>query len=254
MAVRMQSKQGWDRDRIGSAIGVAAIHAAVGYLLIVGTGTMTIRDPAPSLRVFDVVEPPPPPPPIEEPEPAPVQAEVEEGAAAPPGLKAQPSPVVVEPPKVRLPVPPPPVVAARVAGVGAAPSAGASEIAGPGPGAGGVGNGTGSGRSGNGAGGGGVISRARLVGGRMINKDYPRAAGDVGAEGTVVVRLDVDEGGRASGCRVTSSSGNADLDATTCRLAEQRFRYEPARNAVGEAVADVAGWSQDWWIGARKRR
>ena len=252
MAVRMQGKQGWNRDRIGSAIGVAAIHAAVGYLLIVGTGTMTIRDPTPTLKVFDVVEAPPPLPPIEEPEPAPAQAEVEEGAAAPPGLKAQPAQVVVPAPKVRLPLPTPPIVAVPVAGVGAAPSAGASEIAGPGPGAGGVGTGTGSGSEG--AGGGGVVSRARLVGGRMVHNDYPDAAGDAGAEGTVVIRLNVDADGRASGCRVTSSSGNADLDATTCRLAEQRFRYEPARDARGQAVADVAGWSQDWWIGARKRR
>ncbi len=236
-----------------SAAAVATVHAGIAGLLFLGSGVGPNRDAVQPLKVFDVVEPLPPAP-IEEPAPAPVHADVEEGAAAPPGLKAQASPVVVEQPKVRLPVPPPPVVAAPVAGVGAAPSAGASEVAGPGPGAGGVGVGTGSGGSGNGAGGGGVVSRARLVGGRMVHKDYPDAAGDVGAEGTVVIRLDVSVDGRASGCRVTSSSGNRDLDATTCRLAEQRFRYEPARNARGDAVADVAGWSQDWWIGARKRR
>lgn len=249
----LQARQGWDRDRVRSVLGVAAIHAAVGYLLIAGTGTMTIRDVAPALKLFEVAEPPPPPP-VEEPVPAKVEAQADEGAAAPPGLKAQASPVVVEPPKVRLPLPPLPVVAAPVAGIGAAPSAGAAEIAGLGPGAGGAGNGTGSGGSGSGAGGGGAVTRARLVGGRMVHKDYPDAAGDVGAEGTVVVRLNVGADGRTSGCRVTSSSGNADLDSTTCRLAEQRFRYEPARNARGEPVADVAGWSQDWWIGNRRRR
>lgn len=247
------ARQRWDRDRLLSAAAVAAVHAGIGGLLFLSTGITVIHESGRALKVFDV-PPEPPPPPVPEPVPAKAQAEVAEGAAAPPGLKAQASPVVVEPPKVRLRLPPPPVVAAPVAGVGAAPSAGASEIAGPGTGAGGVGNGTGSGRSGTGAGGGGVVSRARLVGGRMVHKDYPDAAGDVGAEGTVVVRLNIDENGRASGCRVASSSGNADLDATTCRLAEQRFRYEPARNALGEAVADVAGWSQDWWIGARKRR
>lgn len=246
--------QDW-RDRVRSVAGVAAIHAAVGYMLIAGTGMTRFVEPERRLKLFDVLEaPPPPPPPIPEPVPADVKSNVEEGAAAPPGLKARPSPVVVVPPKVRLPLPPPPMAVAPVAGVGAAPSAGASEIAGPGPGAGGVGNGTGSGRSGDGAGGGGAVARARLVGGRMVNKDYPDAAGDVGAEGTVVVRLNVGADGRASGCRVTSSSGNADLDATTCRLAEQRFRYAPARNARGEPVADVAGWSQDWWIGDRRRR
>lgn len=255
MAGRMlQPCQRWDRDRIRSVLAVVVIHALAASVLLAGSGDGPLRrDRENRLRLFEVA-PEPPPPPLPEPVPAEVKSEVEEGAAAPPGLKAQPVPVVVVPPKVRLPLPPPPVVAAPVAGVGVAPSAGSSEIAGPGPGAGGVGNGTGSGRSGDGAGGGGAVTRARLVGGRMVHKDYPDAAGDVGAEGTVVVRLNVGSDGRASRCRVTSSSGNADLDATTCRLAEQRFRYAPARNARGEAIADVAGWSQDWWIGNRGGR
>lgn len=233
--------------------GVAAIHAAVGYLLIADAGGTRLVEPERPLKLFDIVEPPPPPP-IEEPVLAATEPEPEEGAAAPPGLKAQASPVVAPLPKVRLPVPPPPVVAATVGGLGAATSAGASEISGPGPGAGGIGSGTGSGRSGLGAGGGGAVTRARLVSGRMVNRDYPDAAGDAGAEGTVVVRFTVGTDGRASGCRVTRSSGNADLDATTCRLVEQRFRYTPARDASDRPVADVAGWSQDWWIGDRRRR
>lgn len=242
-------------DRLKSVIGVAAIHAAIGYALIAGLGFQVVRDTGKALKLFDVPpQDPPPPPPIEEAVPAEVRTDAEEGAAAPPGLKAQPSPVVVEPPKVRLPVPPPPVVAAPVAGVGAAPSAGASEIEGLGTGAGGEGTGTGSGGSGDGTGGGGVVSRARLVGGRLVNADYPDAAGDAGAEGTVQVELQVGADGRVDGCRISRSSGNADLDSTTCRLAALRFRYEPARNARGDAVPDVTGWSQDWWIGKRKRR
>lgn len=239
-------------DRLKSAIGVATIHAVIGYVLITSLGFKVSPERDEALKVFDVPRQVPPPP-VEEVVSPQVMTDAAEGAAAPPGLKAQPSPIVAPPPVVRLPVPPP-VIAAPAPGTGAAASAGASEIDGPGTGAGGEGTGTGSGRAGDGTGGGGVVSRARLVGGRMVHKDYPDAAGDAGAEGTVVIRLDVGADGRASGCRVTTSSGNADLDATTCRLAEQRFRYEPARNARGEAVADVAGWSQDWWIGRRKRR
>lgn len=242
-----------NNDRLKSAFGVAAIHAAIGYALITGLGFEIVRDAGQALKVFDVASEPPPPPPIEEAVPAKVVTNAEEGAAAPPGLKAQPTPVVAPPPAVRLNAPSP-VLVAPVPGTGAAPSAGASDIDGPGTGAGGEGDGTGSGGSGDGTGGGGAVTGSRLLGGRIVNADYPDAAGDAGAEGTVEVWFDVGPDGRVGGCRVRKSSGNADLDATTCRLVTQRFRYEPARNARGEAVADVAGWSQDWWIGPRGRR
>ncbi|MDE0879066.1 MAG: hypothetical protein OSB00_10455 [Sphingomonas bacterium] len=44
------------------------------------------------------------------------------------------------------------------------------------------------------------------------------------------------------------SSGVASLDATTCKLVEKRFRYTPARNAAGTAVAEERGWRQRWWL------
>lgn len=246
-------EQDRNRDRIKSALGVAAIHALIGYALIAGFGVHLPREASDTLKLFDVSREPPPPPLIEKPIPAPQAAKDPEGAAAPPGLKAQPAPIVAPPPMIRLVVPPP-VIAAPVAGVGAAPSAGASEIAGPGPGAGGEGTGTGSGRAGSGSGGGGVAVRARHRQGRIVNADYPRAAGDAGAQGAVTARFTVEPDGRVTGCTIVRSSGNPDLDATTCRLIEARFRYDPARDADGQPVADVMGWNQDWWIGSRKRR
>ena len=54
--------------------------------------------------------------------------------------------------------------------------------------------------------------------------------------------------GRVKQCTVIQSSGHADLDATTCRLIKQRFRYRPARDARGNAVPDVKGWKQTWWL------
>lgn len=240
----------WDRDRLTSVAGVAAVHAAIGYALIVGLGFEVMRAPAETLKLFDIAPEPPPPPPVEEIIPPKARTEASEGAAAPPGLKARPTPVVAPPPKVRLPVPSP-VIVAPVAGPGIAPSAGASDIAGPGTGAGGEGEGTGSGGAGSGAGGGGPVTRPRYVSGRLVNSDYPRGARD--AEGSVTVEFTVETDGRVSECQVTESSGNADLDTTTCRLIERRFRYDPARDAEGRAVADVTGWRQDWWIGRRRR-
>lgn len=240
-----------NRDRITSALGVAAIHAVLGYALIRGLGFDPIREVVPALKVFDVAPRIPPPPPIEEPPPAPA-SDAAEGAASPPNLKSVPSPVVAPIPKIRLEIVPP-IVAAPVPGPGSAPSAGASDIAGPGTGAGGEGTGTGSGRAGDGAGGGGIAKRPRYLRGRLSNSDYPRKAGDDGVEGVVTVHFTVGADGRVSGCKVVDSSGNGELDSTTCTLIERRFRYEPARDGAGRPVADVTGWKQEWWIGPRKR-
>jgi len=60
------------------------------------------------------------------------------------------------------------------------------------------------------------------------------------------VRYFVNVDGRVSGCVVTRSSGNAVLDETTCRLIEQRYRYDPSRDADGRPVRSIIVVSQDW--------
>ncbi|MEO0501562.1 MAG: energy transducer TonB [Pseudomonadota bacterium] len=125
--------------------------------------------------------------------------------------------------------------------------AGAAQVEGPGTGL--AGTGTGRGAGGDGMGGGGT--RAELVSGEIRNRDYPRAARKARAEGVVEVNYDVGPDGRVRNCRVTLSSGNAALDITTCRLIEDRFRYEPARNGRGQPTTDVTGWRQTWWFEGR---
>lgn len=227
-------------DRIGSAIGVTALHALIGYAFITGTGFEVVQAAGDRLRVFDVAAPPPPPPIVEKPADS-----AAEGEAAPPNLKADPAPVVAPKPKIRIETPPP-VVAAPIARTGPDASAGASDLAGPGTGAGGIGNGTGSGGSGDGTGAGG--GKAQWKSGRITPRDYPRSASRERVGGSVVARLTVEATGRVSDCAVVQSSGHPDLDATTCRLIEKRFRYRPATNARGEPVRSVAGWRQDWWL------
>lgn len=89
---------------------------------------------------------------------------------------------------------------------------------------------------------------AALVKGRLKNSDYPRAARRAGAEGTVHVRFLVNPDGGVGGCTVTRSSGHPELDSTTCRLIERRFRYRPARDAQGRPTSDVVVGEQLWWI------
>ncbi|MBU1606453.1 MAG: energy transducer TonB, partial [Alphaproteobacteria bacterium] len=55
--------------------------------------------------------------------------------------------------------------------------------------------------------------------------------------GTARFRLEIAADGRVTGCAITGSTGHAALDTATCRLLEQRARFEPARNSNGDAVA-----------------
>lgn len=220
------------RERVASAALVAAVHAALLWVLLSGGGGRPGRAPAAALATFDVALPPPRPriPPRDRPREA-------EGPA---GIRDRRTAVVAPPPVMPL-LNPPPVVAAIVPDTGAAALGGAAS-AGSGTGAGGVGAGTG----GGGTGGGG--NRAVLIAGTIRDRDYPRAARAARAEGTSVVRFTVGIDGRPRDCRVATSSGDPALDATTCRLIEERFRYAPARDAEGRPVAEERGWRQWWWI------
>jgi protein TonB len=62
------------------------------------------------------------------------------------------------------------------------------------------------------------------------------------------VRYVVGTDGSVGGCRVTRSSGHAELDETTCRLIEQRFRYRPARDGAGRPVPETVSRTFDWLL------
>jgi periplasmic protein TonB len=238
----MDSNRERNRDRAKSAAGVALCHALLGYALITGLAPGTAARAGEALKLFDVSAEPLPAPPHDR---ARAEAAPErEGAASPTNLRVRPTPLVAPPPK--LPADPP-VVAAPAAGEGSDVSAGSADRPGPGSGSGGQGAGTGSGRAGGGPGGGGLAARAELIAGRILDSDYPRAASRARIGGTVIVRFTVGADGRPGGCAVVRSSGRADLDSTTCRLIERRFRYRPARDSEGKAVAATMGWKQIWW-------
>jgi protein TonB len=120
------------------------------------------------------------------------------------------------------------------------PSGGGSGI---GP-ASGAGAGGGSGGQGFGEGGGG--SDLELIAGEIRPSDYPRHLGNAGVGGRVGVTFTVEPNGRVTNCRVTHSSGVAELDALTCRLMEQRFRFRPSTDRYGRPIADEVDWDQDW--------
>ncbi|WP_323798843.1 TonB family protein [Parasphingorhabdus sp.] len=233
------------QDRAQSMVAVIAIHAALGYALVSGMGMDIAKRVDAGLKVINIT---PPQPPVPAPDKKP--AKEEEGGASPENLRAKASQIVLPPPEVKLKIINP-VVVAPVAGTGTDNKAGASDRPGPGSGSGGLGQGSGSGSSGDGTGSGGIVSGPRHLSGAMTRKDIPRSVWNADTRGNVVVRFTVGADGRARDCRISQSSGHPALDKITCRLIEARFRFEPARDERGRAVASPYGWVQEWWRDGR---
>lgn len=238
------------RDRIVSGVAALAVVALLGWALMVGLATGWTRLAAQeSLAVFTIAPPPPPPREQRRPERQRRAAPREEGRAAPPALTSRAAPVAAPRPIVIVPVPPSPIIVAVKPFAGDQPTQGAAPTPGPGTGAGGVGDGTGSGGWGDGdGGGGGAETPPRWRRGRLKDSDYPGDAGENGFEGTVGVKYLVATDGRVPACEVTRSSGNRELDQTTCRLIRERFRFSPSRDARGRAVPSYIVENHSWVI------
>lgn len=227
------------KDRMWAIAGVVAVHGLLAYALLSGLAMRVSERASDSLELVDIVLPLPPP----APPPPPDEPSKPKGEPSPPNLKAVPTPVVAPPPRIPAPSP---VAAAKVPSTGVASSAGASSVAGPGTGAGGAGSGLGGGGSGGGG------DRAQRIRGQLNDTDYPIGARIAGIEGMVAVRFTIQPDGRVSGCQILKSSGSAELDGTTCRLIERRFRYRPARDSLGRPIAEVATTSFTWGLNRRR--
>lgn len=133
---------------------------------------------------------------------------------------------------------PAPIIAAPRPDAGSAGNTGASNRVGPGQGAGGKGDGSGGGGEGDGDGTGyaDAVTRPIQIKGKLRWSDLPRELRQShrGGELELVYRVNVD--GTVSNCRVTTSSGLPSLDAQTCRLITERFRFRPSRDAGGRPV------------------
>ena len=232
------------RQRLLASSATLLAAVAVGFGLVSGLDLNVVRAASEAISAIAI----PAPEPLQEVAvPPETQSEKASGKASAANKYAKAAPVVA--PKPRLPpLKPPPVNAAPQPGTGSDASAGATPTPGPGSGAGGRGDGTGAGGSGSGTGGG---SKAAWRSGTIRDSDYPREASRARVGGAVEVRFTIETTGRVTGCRVSRSSGDASLDATTCLLIEERFRFKPATNAAGEAIRSAYGWQQSWWLERR---
>ena len=76
--------------------------------------------------------------------------------------------------------------------------------------------------------------------------DYPLETREQRIGDYVIVVLSVGADGRPTACRVQRPSRDAQADAITCRLAQERFRFRPATDASGRAIPAEFGWKQSW--------
>jgi protein TonB len=228
--------------RIGFALLIVLLHLAAIYgLMRAFAPEFTANTVNEALSVFNVTVPPPDPPSVPKPPPQP-QAQPDEGAAGDEGRKAIPREVAA--PKAKIPISQQPVP--PIASTGNANSAGAAER-GTGTGAGGAGDGLGSGRGGNGRGGMVVRGVEKIAGDINSARDYPKKSRDLRLGHSVTIVVGVGTDGRVTDCRISQPSPDPAADAITCRLAQERFRFRPAMNGAGEAVAGKYAWRQRWF-------
>lgn len=210
--------------------GVLLVQLGLGLVLFRGLQVHAI--PAPGELVSHLIDVTlPPPPPIPPPKP------IQRAKVVPKHKTAVPAPRQPNPGGSPGPAPHGKAIVAKIAvpAPAAAPAGG-----GRGTGAS-IGNGSGDG-GGEGDGG----ADLEKIAGDIYNSDYPPNLANAGIGGRVSAEIDVGADGRVTGCRVTRSSGNAQLDSLTCRLIEQRYRFRPSTDRYGRPVADQADVDQDW--------
>ncbi|MDT7934029.1 MAG: TonB family protein [Sphingomonadaceae bacterium] len=235
------------RVRPASLLAALILQALVVAGFVLGLSSPIKRAVERRFEALQLEPPRAPKPPPERPRPRPHVAPRRAARAAPSAARARPVEVVAPPPVLPV-VNPPPIASAPLAAAGPDPSAGAA-AAGPGTGAGGEGIGLGAGGSGTGdGGGGGEGTGAVWIKGRIRNSDFPRDALRAGEEGRLTTRYTVGVDGRVTECAVVRSSGSAVLDATTCRLIRERFRFRAARDAEGRPRPDTILEDHEWII------
>lgn len=230
-APRMQLSTG---SRLGSLTLVAVLHLLLILALISAFAVTVIKQQTlTSTRLIDIITAIQP---VELEEVSPMAAAKETsggGSPAPSLAPPAPSPSAAPVPDSTVAplAPPAPPLAGPATSDRAASGSSAGSGIGSGPGAGsGAGPGTG--------GGSGVATRARRTKGYIGSEDYPKGPLRAKIEGTTGVELTISSAGRVTDCTLIKSSGNNELDSTVCRLVQQRFQFQPAKDRAGSPVAD----------------
>lgn len=216
-------------DRAASVAGVIAVHAALGYALIIGlkaTGVIPAEDPP--LIGGTVVEPLPLPPP---PKPDPKienRVETSNPVYTPDTvIKLNPAPSDFEMTDI---LPDPGGYVAPISGPDVGPAGPPSLPPLPlafDP----------------------VSAKPRNNAAQWITEaDYKTSWINREMAGTAGFRLSISANGQVEGCQITRSTGHSALDEATCSLVTRRAKFEPARGSDGAKVAGTYSSSVRWQI------
>jgi protein TonB len=95
-----------------------------------------------------------------------------------------------------------------------------------------------------------AVTPPKLIRGAPSDADNRRGQ----YRGSLVVQFTIGSEGRAKDCAIARTSGDAKLDALTCRILETRTRFTPAKNEQGVAVPSVANATYVWGRGRRAKK
>lgn len=221
------------RERVLALAAVAVVQIVFGAVLLIGLRVDLLRRSELVTRLVDIRLTPPPPP-----LPRSSEHRLARRSSAAPKAKA-----------VKLGGSPGPKPAAAIhAPAAIVPLRPAAPESGGGTGRGaaaGAGGGGGTGGQGTGADGDGGTDLVQIAG-AILPSDYPRDLRERGLGGRVEMVFTVGTAGRVTSCTVTRSSGIPELDALTCRLIQQRFRYRPSTDRFGRPIVDEVEGEHDW--------
>lgn len=83
----------------------------------------------------------------------------------------------------------------------------------------------------------------------MAGTAYPADARARHEQGKVGFTVEVDQTGRVTNCRITTSSGSKSLDSATCATVSAKARFTPAHDASGKNVAGHFSSTSNWALG-----
>lgn len=233
--------------RARSGLAAASVVVLIAAMLIGGL-RVSSEHPEPFALVSVELGRSPPSQPQPKQAPARSQSSAPRKAVSPRNIRNQA--IRVAAPSVEPLLAPPPFVIATQAAVadvnfsGAAPQPGLDE------GAGVIGHGTGRGGEDFGEDGAGATVRPRHIRGHLSFSDLPEELKGRGMKAVVAVSFTVNPNGRVANCQVAMKSGLPAVDALTCRLVEQRYRFQPARDRHGRAVRATVDEKHTWYIEA----
>jgi TonB family protein len=91
-------------------------------------------------------------------------------------------------------------------------------------------------------------SRENGLRGLFTEADYPEVAVKGGRMGRAHVRLRINDAGAITECSIVRSSGSAELDAATCKVLNERAKFEPALDVDGKPTRGIYVTAVHWML------